>query len=211
VDNDSLISYTEIPPELAEAQKKKYTEALTNLVEGKTPKDVVYQRKVSKDREVDYVPGWWFISQLNALFGYNWDFEILDQAIGTDNIWVKGKLTVRSKSGMTITKTAYGGSRIKSKDNPAIDIGDDLKSAATDALKKAATLLGMASDIYGRREVLTETMGTRAQLQSLYSVGEKKGVGKDVIEKLSQEKFKKSTEELEAIDVLTLIREIRSK
>jgi len=211
VDDERLIPYTEIPPELVEAQKKKYTEALANLVEGRTPKDVIYQRKVSKDREVDYVPGWWFISQLNALFGYFWDFEILDQAVGTENIWVKGKLTVRSKSGATITKTAYGGSRIKSKDNPAIDIGDDLKSAATDALKKAATLLGMASDVYGRREVLTETMGTRAQLQSLYAVGEKKGVGKDAIEKLSQEKFKKSTEELEAIDVLTLIREIRSK
>jgi len=211
MDNVSLIPSTEIPPELVEAQEKKYTEALTNLITGRTPKDVVYQRKVSKDREVDYVPGWWFISQLNALFGYFWDFEILDQAIGTDNIWVKGKLTVRSKTGATITKTAYGGSRVKSRDNPAIDIGDDLKSAATDALKKAATLLGMASDIYGRREVLTETMGTKGQLQSLYAVGEKKQMGRDAVVKLCQEKFQKTPEELEAIDILTLIKEIRSK
>lgn len=206
----SLIRYDGIPPELVEAQKAKQLAALTCLITGETPKDVIFQRKVSKDREVDYVPGWWFINQLNALFGYFWDFEIEAQEIGQENCWVRGKLTIKDpKSGLSVTKTAFGGSKIKSRDNPAIDIGDDLKAAATDSLKKAATLLGLASDIYGKREVLTETLGTRSQLQSLYTIGEKKGIGRDEIVKLSMDKYQKNPEELESIDVLTLLREVR--
>ena len=69
-ENRSLISVETGENELLEIQKTKYKEAITNLVTGKTPKDVVFQRPAGRGVNVDYVPGWWFVGQLNALFGY---------------------------------------------------------------------------------------------------------------------------------------------
>lgn len=197
-------------PDLGKIQKEKYQKALTNLVSGQTPKDAVFQKPMGRGVSVDYVPGWWFVEQLNALFGYYWDFEIESHEVGTESCWVKGKLTIKDpKSNLTVTKSAFGGSKIKSKGNPAIDIGDDLKSAATDALKKAATLLGIAADIYGRREVQSET-SSKTQLTSLYSIAEKRSISKEKIEELSQKEFSKSLDELTEIDILALIRKVRS-
>lgn len=207
----SLIS-TDIQ-ELVDILEGKNKEALSNLVRGQTPKEVIFQRPAGKGVNVDYVPGWWFIQQLNALFGYFWDFEIEEQGIGEDSCWVRGKLTVQVPSNplTKVVKTAFGGCKLKSKGNPAIDIGDDLKAAATDALKKAATLLGMASDIYGKREIQSETGGTKAQLVTLFKVGEDRGLDKKAVTDISTKLFSKGPEELESIDVLALIREVRSR
>lgn len=199
-----------LPTELQEVQDEKYTKALTNLITGKTPKDVVFQKPAGKGTSVDYVPGWWFVQQLNALFGYRWDFEILDKAIGDGACWVLGKLTILDNRGNRITKTSFGGSRLKSISNPAIDIGDDLKSAATDALKKAATLLGIAADIYGRRETQEETK-SKAQNSALFSIADKKGMNREQLEKFCQEEMYKSVEELTEVEVLQLINSLRTK
>ena len=207
----------DLKEQLLKIQKEKFEGALKNLVTGVTPKDVVFQRPARGGIQVDYVPGWWFITQLNALFSYNWDFEILDQNIGQKQVWVKGKLIVRGADGLVITKTAFGGSDIKfytekaDKAGQIIDIGDDLKSAATDAMKKAATLLGFAPDIYGQREVLEQTGPSRAHLNTLYSVGEKAGLTKDQVDDYVMKKYSKEPKELEVIAVLGLIQELRSK
>ena len=42
------------------------------------------------------------------------------------------------------------------KSGGMLDYGNDLKSACTDSLKKAASLLGIASDIYGKSEFKQE-------------------------------------------------------
>ena len=179
--------------QLSALQKEKFEEALKGLVTGVTPRDVIFQRPSRGGIQVDYVPGWWFISQLNALFNWNWDFEVLEQDIGTKQVWVKGKLVVRGVDGMVISKTAFGGSDIKTKKDTGeiIDIGDDLKSAATDAMKKAATLLGFAPDVYGRREVLEQTGPGRAQLKALYSVGEKSGMTEEQVDDYVMKKYSK--------------------
>jgi hypothetical protein len=191
-------------------QIEKRNTALTNLITGKTPKSVIFQKPQGGGSVADYVPGWWFVEQLNSLFGYYWDFEIVDQFIGQDQIWVKGKLTVKSPtSDITVTKTAFGGSKIKSKANPAIDIGDDLKSAATDALKKAATLLGIAADVYGQREVLSSTAPQKTQLDSLYRIGLKKGMDKAAVADFVKGKLKQPIDELEAAAILGMINIIR--
>lgn len=210
-ENRSLITGN-IPPELIAIQKEKFQAALTNLITGKTPREVVLQRPAGKGINVDYVPGWWFIEQLNSLFGYFWDFEIEAQEIGKESCWVRGKLTIKnSETNLTVTKTAFGGSKLKSQGNPAIDIGDDLKTAATDALKKAATLLGVAADIYGKREVQNETVANRTQLDALYKAGEKKNMTKEQVDKLSVERFEEEPSKLETVKVLALLNEIRSK
>ena len=62
---------------------------------------------------------------------------------------VRGTLTVRM-DGRAITKTQYGCQPIEMKrDGTApVSIGDAYKGAATDAMKKCASLLGIALDLY---------------------------------------------------------------
>ena len=137
---------------------EEFEEALSALIEGKTPKMAIYTRKGRGTRNFQYVKGYWVVHQLNHLFDYNWDWEILHQQVGKTQVWVQGKLTVRTTALdgriTTIIKTSYGGSDIKTyagenaRLGEVIDLADDLKAASTDALKKAASFLGIASDVY---------------------------------------------------------------
>ena len=204
--------------DLREIRKRKYEASLRNLITGTTPKEdfpdnVIPQRPARGGASVDYVPGWWFIEQLNALFGHLWDFEVLRENIGSKQIWVLGRLTVRSLDGLTVTKTAFGGSDIKFKKETSevIDIGDDLKAAATDSMKKAATLFGIAADIYGRRETTEQASPLKGQLAALYKIGKSKGMDEAQVGDFCMKKHGRLPNELEAILVLGLIQELRSK
>jgi hypothetical protein len=74
---------------------------------------------------------------LNLMFGWDWDFEIMDEKIIHGEAVVKGKLTCRT-NGRTIIKMQYGNKDIMTKrgSNEPLSIGNDLKAAATDALKE---------------------------------------------------------------------------
>lgn len=203
--------------DLEAIRQKKHEDALRNLYTGTTPREVIFQRPIRGGAQVDYVPGWWFVEQLNALFGHLWDFEVLDQFVGEKQVWVKGRIVAKGPEGMTVSKTAFGGSEIKKysdksdKFGQVIDIGDDLKAAATDALKKAATLLGIAADIYGKREVLEQTSPQKAQLETLYKIGKGKGMDKEAVDAFCVEESGKELDELEAVEVLGLVAKLRSK
>lgn len=124
-----------------------------------TPKQHVYRRPGKGGKQFDYVTGSYVTKVLNYVFGWNWDFDIVDQGREGNHLWVKGKLTVRgAKQGQEISKTQFGRAEVKfikgSKD--FVDYGNDLKAAATDALKKCASLLGIAGDIYGKAEYKDE-------------------------------------------------------
>lgn len=114
--------------------------------------------------EIGYV-----IFRLNQRFPI-WDFEIIDDKQVDGQIVVKGKLTVKGKYNdelITMTKTQYGSSEVKKfsatikvwedgrqveKPNPKageiVDLANDYKAAASDCIKKCASLLGIAFDIY---------------------------------------------------------------
>lgn len=202
--------------QLEEIRKQKFQEALKNLITGTTPRDVVFQRPARGGIQVDYVPGWWFIEQLNSLFGHYWDLEVLNHNIDfkIKQIWALVKLTVHGPDGVVISKTSFGSSDIKfykEKPDQPLDIADDLKSAVTDGMKKAATMFGFASDVYGRREVLEQTGPGRAQLGTLYKVGEKVGMTRDQVDDYCMKKYDKLPTELEVVAVLGLINELRSR
>lgn len=208
------VRYSEKAQELLDEQKRRFEEALHSLVFKETPKDVVFQRPARGGIEVDYVPGWWFIDQLNALFNYDWDMEVISHEIlwKQKQVWVQGKLVARS-GNFVVTKTAFGSSDIKypkgNSDQP-LDIADDLKSAETDAMKKAATMLGIASDVYGKREKLEKGGANRGQLDNLYEIGKDKGLSEEEVDEICRTKFDgKVPKELELIDVLGFMGEIR--
>lgn len=90
-----------------------------------------------------------YIKRLNKLFDYQWDFEIEQEEIVEGFAVVRGKLT-----GGGVTKTAYGTSMITLQKNTtkATQVGDDYKSAASDCLKKCASLFGIGLYLYEEPE-----------------------------------------------------------
>lgn len=125
----------------------------------RTPQNETYKRQGKGGKEFTYVTGNYIIKALNFAFGWNWDFEVMEHGIEKKQIWVKGKLTVKSPDGkQSITKTQFGRADIKFlRDGTGhVDFGNDLKAASTDSMKKCASLLGIASDIYGKMEYKEE-------------------------------------------------------
>lgn len=127
---------------------------------GNTPKEHVYTRPGKGGQKFTYVTGIYVTKALNFIFGWNWDFEVVQHGKEGNQIWVHGKLTVKSPDGtQTVTKSQFGRADIKYiKDKTRnsenmVDFGNDLKAASTDSLKKCASLLGIASDVYGKAEV----------------------------------------------------------
>lgn len=126
----------------------------------RTPKEHVYSRAGKGGQKFDYVTGSYVEKVLNFVFAWNWDFEIVEHGILESHIWVKGRLTVRgTKPGESISKMQFGRAEVKYLKGTKImlDYGNDLKAASTDALKKCASLLGIASDIYGKGDYKAES------------------------------------------------------
>lgn len=97
---------------------------------------------------IKYVEVGYVINILNQAFGWDWDFRIIDQQVGKRQVWVRGELTVRIREH-AIIKGQFGGADIKfNRNGDPISIADDLKAAASDALKKCASMLGVAGDVY---------------------------------------------------------------
>jgi len=129
----------------------------------KTPPQHIYTRPGKGGQRWSYVTGNYVEKVLNYVFGFLWDFEVVGHGQEGDFIWVQGKLTVKNTNGDTITKTQFGRKEVAylkdkvHKPENMLDYGNDLKSATTDALKKCASMLGIASDIYGKLEYKQET------------------------------------------------------
>lgn len=120
------------------------------LIFEKTPQQFIKQRQGPGGTTLNYVETGYVIDQLNKIFNYLWDFEIIEQQIGQKQVWVRGKLTVHLSENLSISKTQYGGIDIKKKRDTGetVSIADDLKAASSDALKKCASLFGIASDVF---------------------------------------------------------------
>ncbi len=99
-----------------------------------------------------YHVGEQIVTHLNRVLGpLNWSFHILDQGdeSETDECWVFGQITVVI-DGQTTVKQDYGSQAYKrsKKTGNYLCKWDDKKAAATDALKRAARLLGVGLDAW---------------------------------------------------------------
>ena len=109
-------------------------------------KKFIKQRKGNFGAMLDYLETHVVIHRLNEAFAGNWSFEIAEYTQLEDEVVVLGRLTAEG-----VVKQQFGSSKVtiaKSNGN-SLCIGDDLKSAASDALKKTATLLGVGLHLYG--------------------------------------------------------------
>ena len=120
----------------------------------------IKQRVGNFGNTLDYVEGHSVIQRLNDSFEGNWSFEIIKHDIlkDADEVLVVGKLVAEN-----ITKMQFGSSRItRAKGSgEVISIADDFKSAATDALKKTATQLGVGLHLYSGKHTSKDVSGPR--------------------------------------------------
>ena len=91
-----------------------------------------------------YIPVSEVINRMNKIIGVeNWSYQVKTwQQLGT-SIVAHVTLTVEI-DGKTIMRDGVGGQKIKlTKSQEPLDIGDELKGAVSDALKKASQTLGI--------------------------------------------------------------------
>lgn len=148
------------------------TQKQWTLIGATTPKDKIKKRPGRGGKEFDYVETGYIVELLNTTFNGMWDFEIDEQQVGASQVWVKGKLTVYLSPEMKISKTQFGGSEVKKdREGKIVDIADDLKSASSDCLKKCASLLGFAKDIYWKEKPSTTSNTETRSASDVVGVG----------------------------------------
>src|SRR5262245_43268550 len=147
--SNASYSYAVAKREAAEiAEPSRQDEAIKRILSQRTPEKEIRKRPGRGGKELKYTDGAYVIRTLNEAFGWDWDVwadceELLMKGETPFEVKCRGTLTVRM-DGRAITKTQYGCQPI---DNGP-SIGDCYKGAATDALKKCASMLGIALDLY---------------------------------------------------------------
>jgi hypothetical protein len=88
-----------------------------------------------------------------------WSFEVTHHEVREDEVVVIGRLSADG-----VTKMQFGVSQLtREKGTGAIvSLGDDLKAAATDALKKCATFFGVGLHLYADKPLAGRSAAMRA-------------------------------------------------
>jgi hypothetical protein len=162
----------------------------------------IKQRQGQHGKMLNYIETRAVIARLNE--GCDaWAFEIVKHEIVEDEVIVVGKLVADG-----IIKMAFGGASItRDREGHIVDLGDTHKSAASDALKKAASLLGVGLELYGaapsasavayekkNAPAMTAAVGERIttkQLAAIQSVTRKQDIGRDDLVAMLGERFNK--------------------
>jgi hypothetical protein len=118
----------------------------------------IRQRK-GRNGVLDYVEGHTVIARLNEALDGTWSFEITHHEIREDEVLVIGKLAADG-----VTKMAFGTSQVTRMQGTGavVSLGDDLKAAATDAMKKCATFLGVGLHLYADKPLAGRGAAMRA-------------------------------------------------
>lgn len=104
-------------------------------------------RDVRGGVQLEYITGEQCITRLNETLGVaGWSFTVKEHGINVeaDECWVLGELTCNF-GGTIVLRQQFGSQKIKRSRSSGvpIDIGFDLKGAATDATKKCAMQVGV--------------------------------------------------------------------
>lgn len=134
--------------------QSRQLEAIKRILSQRTPEGEIRERAGRGGMKLKYTDGAYVIRTLNEALGWDWDFvadseELIMNGDKPFEVKVRGTLTVRM-DGRAITKTQYGCQPIEflRDGTKPVSIGDAYKGAATDAMKKCASLLGIALDLY---------------------------------------------------------------
>ena len=129
------------------------------------PFPVEVERQLRKGgASLTYIPVSEVITRLNKVLGVDmWSYRIVDcrrDALDPDFIVAHVELTATfvptdSAPTITVTRAGIGGQKIKrTKQGEIVDLGDEMKGAVSDALKKAAQHLGVGLYLARSEEAL---------------------------------------------------------
>ena len=196
---------------------------------------LIKTRHGGNGRTFSFVPGSEYIRRLNDAFdGSHWSFTVVDFRIESAEVIVLGKLLAGGTE-----KMAFGGSSItvSRSTGETVSIADDLKSAATDSLKRAARLLGVGLHLYDAdqqrtqpktqhrhqpqprrgqlpvdngRQQLNGDRVTQRQLTALYSMGRNLGLTSEQIRARAVEMFQAQPEQLTRSEASSIISELQA-
>lgn len=98
-------------------------------------------------RGMEYLTGNQVVSRLNEVLGPGgWSFTVKEHGFEAeaDELWALGRLEA-TVDGLPLVREQFGSQKHNRRraDGQILDAGFDLKGAATDALKKCATLIGV--------------------------------------------------------------------
>lgn len=187
-----------------------FSEAQRNLLKNETPRYKIKKRKGKAGMFFDYVDIGYVLEQLNILTGHRWDFDVLwqtsiEECKQVGQFIIRGTLTLYGKDGIVVRKTNYGKADIKEKTSGGfLDFGNDMKAAASDCVKKCASMFGVALDVYSgsvqRRQDLThpEAKITESQRRRLEVLAGEASVGHSGLKKIINEMYDyTSTEDIQ--------------
>ena len=119
------------------------------VLERPFPAGSIRSRKGAFGRQLHYVEGLYYIRRLNEAFDGGWSWQVLLHEVHGNEVVVLGALEAAG-----IRKFAFGGSTVTTHatTGEALSLADDLKAAATDALKKACSLFGVGLELYEEAE-----------------------------------------------------------
>jgi hypothetical protein len=119
---------------------------IKKLISIPTPEMFIKTRPIRGNKTANYVEGGYVVARLNQAFSpIGWDFEVVEEKIEAKEVVVRGRLLIKDPiHNFQVGKTQYG-----TKERYAgVPLGDTLKGAATDCLKKCASMFGIALDVY---------------------------------------------------------------
>lgn len=201
-----------------------------DLLEKPFDPEQIKQREGNFGDVLDYLEGPTVIQRLNEAFNGAWSFDIVEHRILDEEVVVLGKLSADG-----IVKTQFGKTKItrhRGSKQP-LSLGDDCKAAATDCLKKCATLLGVGLHLYretptdpppsspdGQRPPPPSSDGNRPpppddnglpgrltarQLAAIYALGKSQGKSNQDLKQYTLEVFNKVPDYLSRDEASTII------
>lgn len=161
-----------IPEEKLAVVKSVFTKEQLQLLHTATPEEHIhyFPANAGKMAGLPFVTGGYMKHMLDRLTGGLWSFEVKEKGNASGQIWVLGKLTLYKADGsQLIFKEQFGRASIKCKKgtNDPVDLGNDMKAAATDSLKKCASELGIAKDLYAANEFIEAEIIDRTEVEDL--------------------------------------------
>lgn len=148
--------------------KKQQEQALRIWLTGRTPVKEIRKREARGGGQVNYVNTYYMTRQLSLITGMRWSSKSLQEKArpswdNPDEVMVQVEVSYWDNYGNAYSHTAWGSkdvARFSSGKNMGkiISLGDDLKAAESDAIKKAISYIGIADDIYGGRELSLEDL-----------------------------------------------------
>ena len=170
------------------------------------PFDDIKTRPGRNGQSISYIEGHAIVQRLNEALAGDWSFKVLEHDVREGEVIV----LVELRAGDTV-KQAFGGSEVtRTREGKVVSLADDLKAAATDALKKAATLLGVGMHVCGAEEppqarpkpklverpeepdVPPNNRLTRKQAEFIGKLARSNGMGKHELDEVAKQQFGKS-------------------